>query len=592
MGWLTVVVAHRSPNTLGSSWITSPAMIPSGPIRSAAARPARWWATAPDDRRGQRDRGRRRGGPRSRRRGRRRCRRWQDHRRRLWRRRPARRPARRSACRRPSAAPPPAIGSRPGGRPSAGWPAIHDDSTSSRRASSPSCGVSTAGTRRRASSSSRPDSANSPSASITSGPAVAASQVADDARSSSARPRPGPERRRRRRARPGRAPRPATAPSAPERQRTAADVPIQTRPAPERIAAMPVSWGAPVIPAEPPIDQHRSGAVLGRARPFARRQARAARASPPGRGWSARAARGCRCRRPRCVRHGGRRGRPTARPWARGRRRCIAAVTAGAGDGAGGRVDAGGHVERHDRQPAAVDLLDQRGGGGPRRALEAGAEQPVDHKVGAAQQPSQLGYGGPAVRTAAPCAGRSRAGGGRRRTAGSRRPPARRSARAPRFAGGGRRRGRRRRCCPSRTGSAGRGPGATAAGSRGPRPARPAPSAPRRGCPGRRSRRRPAPASRPRRAAAAVPITAASSTTATAPAMPLECVIERSIAPAWTRSANSATLPESVTRGFGRPAISMSRHMNSTPQPSALPTASLPAKRAAKCCAGLRREKQ
>jgi hypothetical protein len=39
--------------------------------------------------------------------------------------------------------------------------------------------------------------------------------------------------------------------------------------------------------------------------------------------------------------------------------------------------------------------------------------------------------------------------------------------------------------------------------------------------------------------------------------------------------------PESVTEGFGRPTISISRHEKSTPQPSALPTASLPAKRAA-----------
>src|SRR5205814_4877200 len=83
-----------------------------------------------------------------------------------------------------------------------------------------------------------------------------------------------------------------------------------------------------------------------------------------------------------------------------------------------------------------------------------------------------------------------------------------------------------------------------------------------------------------------------SCTIATAPAIPRECVIERSIAPAPSRRARSATWPDRVTAGFGRPAISMSRHMNSTPHPIAFPTASLPANRAAKCWAGLGREKQ
>ena len=52
-------------------------------------------------------------------------------------------------------------------------------------------------------------------------------------------------------------------------------------------------------------------------------------------------------------------------------------------------------------------------------------------------------------------------------------------------------------------------------------------------------------------------------------------------APAWTRSANAAVRPERRTPGFGRPTISISFHVKRTPQPSALPTASLPAKRAA-----------
>ena len=70
-------------------------------------------------------------------------------------------------------------------------------------------------------------------------------------------------------------------------------------------------------------------------------------------------------------------------------------------------------------------------------------------------------------------------------------------------------------------------------------------------------------------------------TTHTAAAISRECVNERSIAPAATRSAKAAVRPDSRTPGLGRPTISTSRHVKRTPQPSALPTASLPAKRAA-----------
>ena len=72
-------------------------------------------------------------------------------------------------------------------------------------------------------------------------------------------------------------------------------------------------------------------------------------------------------------------------------------------------------------------------------------------------------------------------------------------------------------------------------------------------------------------------------TTHTADASSREWVIDRSIAPAPTRSAHAATLPESRTDGFGRPAISMSfqAKARATPNPSAFPTASLPAKRPA-----------
>src|SRR5205807_5133419 len=74
-----------------------------------------------------------------------------------------------------------------------------------------------------------------------------------------------------------------------------------------------------------------------------------------------------------------------------------------------------------------------------------------------------------------------------------------------------------------------------------------------------------------------------SSTTATALASSRECVIDRSIAPAPISCAQRATRPLRLTDGFGRPAISTSRHANAraTPKPSALPTASLPAKRPA-----------
>jgi hypothetical protein len=59
--------------------------------------------------------------------------------------------------------------------------------------------------------------------------------------------------------------------------------------------------------------------------------------------------------------------------------------------------------------------------------------------------------------------------------------------------------------------------------------------------------------------------------------------MERSIAPAPTRSAQAESRPESRTEGFGRPTISMSCHANAraTPKPSAFPTASLPANRPA-----------
>ena len=71
--------------------------------------------------------------------------------------------------------------------------------------------------------------------------------------------------------------------------------------------------------------------------------------------------------------------------------------------------------------------------------------------------------------------------------------------------------------------------------------------------------------------------------TATACASSRECVIERSTEPTPSAAARSASRPERRTAGFGRPTISISCHANAraTPKPSALPTASLPAKRPA-----------
>src|SRR4029077_1363708 len=67
----------------------------------------------------------------------------------------------------------------------------------------------------------------------------------------------------------------------------------------------------------------------------------------------------------------------------------------------------------------------------------------------------------------------------------------------------------------------------------------------------------------------------ASCTSATAPATPREWLIERSATVSPRRSADASVRPESLTAGWGRPTISISRQEKSTPQPSALPTASL-----------------
>ena len=110
----------------------------------------------------------------------------------------------------------------------------------------------------------------------------------------------------------------------------------------------------------------------------------------------------------------------------------------------------------------------------------------------------------------------------------------------------------------------------------GRRPSRRAPSA-------RASARR----TPPRRRASPRPCRAArsghsgSTTTQIAAASSFECVIERSIAPAPTRSRPVLVQAESRTPGFGRPAISISRHVNCRPR-SRAPCRSPPCRRSAR----------
>ena len=208
-------------------------------------------------------------------------------------------------------------------------------------------------------------------------------------------------------------------------------------------------------------------------------------------------------------------------------------------------VDAGREVDGDDRRLGCVHPLDQRRRLGPRRAAKAGPEERVDDQLrvldrvrldrvalGLAQQ-ARCDPSVPAVRAAAADDGDAarvreplehRRGHGARRRAPSARAPSRET----------------RDTAPPRRAS--------------PRRCRAA-----RGSPGQ------------------------ASTTATAEASSRECVIERSIAPAPRCAAQSARRPDSRTDGFGRPTISTSFHAKAraTPKPSALPTASLPAKRPA-----------
>ncbi len=197
-------------------------------------------------------------------------------------------------------------------------------------------------------------------------------------------------------------------------------------------------------------------------------------------------------------------------------------------------VHAGGDVDREHRNADCVDLLDHLRGLVARRSLEPGAEQRVDHDVRplvdelAPLRPQDLAGDAPV----SPVGAATRRGS---------RCAARRASGASALL-----RRRRRRAASSRR-------------RRGPPPRRASP--------------------RPCRAARAQPSLAI----ATACASSRECVIERSTEPTPSAAARSARRPESRTAGFGRPTISISCHANAraTPKPSALPTASLPAKRPA-----------
>src|SRR5581483_163440 len=209
------------------------------------------------------------------------------------------------------------------------------------------------------------------------------------------------------------------------------------------------------------------------------------------------------------------------------------------------RVDAGGDVDGDDRGPAAVDALDQLGRRRPRRAVEAGAEERVDNDVEA------LGIG----RLDRLPTGLAKEAGGDAPVAAIRASPAD-DPETPSTGIRAHRLPRDRRASALHqlrhgvrvAGVAGLDRPHLVGGVE--RLVHPAHA--RRG-----------------------------TTTATAAASSREWVMERSIAPASTWSAQAAVRPERRTDGFGRPAISISFQVKRTPQPSALPTASLPAKRAA-----------
>ncbi len=246
-------------------------------------------------------------------------------------------------------------------------------------------------------------------------------------------------------------------------------------------------------------------------------------------------------------------------------------------------VDARRHVDGDGLIAEGVDQLDRVGRLPSRRSRETGAEQGVDDDVGRTrfgdERETQLPGTPQVLGGVAADAGlvgeqpdlhvscRPRGEAARRRGRHPRSLPARTRRRCETHRGSAAARCRRRPARPA--------PSAPASGPRRPLPPRASPSP----CRGARSR---SIASRhPLSPGGAASGSSSSSTAQIAQARPFECVIDRSIRPARTRPAKAFVLPERRTSGFGRPAISISRQVKRTPQPSALPTASLPANRAA-----------
>ena len=226
------------------------------------------------------------------------------------------------------------------------------------------------------------------------------------------------------------------------------------------------------------------------------------------------------------------------------------------GDLAAGGVDAGGDVAGDDGRAAAVDRLDRAGGRLARRAARTRSRR-------SRRRP----------RPSPPARRRGR----RHLVRPETRPPRPRSPSPP---GGARQPPRRRRCCPCRRRSA-PAPAAKAPQQPRPAPSRPPPSAPPREPPAPRSpsdrspeslgieqrlqpRLHPQPALEERDRGA-------------------RCRGSGSARPRIRPPAASAALPESRTVGGSPATTSISRSPNPPLRPSALTTASLAAKRAARC---------
>ena len=286
-------------------------------------------------------------------------------------------------------------------------------------------------------------------------------------------------------------------------------------------------------------DEHGAGRVLVVVRAAGRHEARASPAVTSRCRGLGRARGRCRRRRPR--RRGSGPARRRARPSAVERDGHVRA-DGRAGDLAGRGVDAGREVDRDDRHAGRVHRLDQRGRLRARLAVEAGAEQRVDDHVGAARRPCVSSASRPASR--------------RMRAAIRPSPPF-----EP----------------PPHTAAIRRASGKRSQHLVGDRARRRAPSAPATSCPAPRP-----PASRPRcRAARSSSLGIGDDADRRRElARVRHREVDRARAEPLRPGARSGR--RACTAGFGRPTISISFQVKRpTPKPSALPTASLPAKRPA-----------